>query len=108
MHDLGLRLEFMRGTGMDDGALFHEKHARAELERGFHVLFDQQDRNAALVDGGEFRGESAGTRPASRDAFGRLVQDDQLGPRIIRQQRDRRASAARRRTACCPTASGAP
>ena len=35
---------------MDDGALLHEKHPRAELERGFHVLFHQQDRNPALID----------------------------------------------------------
>src|SRR5437868_14222027 len=50
MHDVRLRFQLMRGPAVDDGPLLHEKHARAELERGIHVLLDEKDRNPALID----------------------------------------------------------
>src|SRR5262245_14423281 len=78
MHDLGLRFEFVRGARMDDSALFHEKHAWAELDRGFDVLFDKQDRNPALIDAVNFA-SNLRDQPW-HDAFGWLVQNDQFWP----------------------------
>src|SRR5947207_11899294 len=50
MDDFGLRLEVVCRPRMDDGALLHQKHARAQFERGLDVLLDQQDGDAGLVD----------------------------------------------------------
>src|SRR6185369_352021 len=50
MHDFSLRLQFLRRAGMDDGALLHQKHTWAELERRFNILLNQQDRHSGLVD----------------------------------------------------------
>src|SRR5262245_64829739 len=50
MDDLGLGLQLMGGTVVDDGALLHEEHTRTQLQRGLDVLLDQQDRHAGLVD----------------------------------------------------------
>src|SRR6266446_9336927 len=78
VHDLGVRFEIARGATVDDGALFHQEYARAELERGFDVLLDQEDRHASLVDAMDYAPDLR-NKPR-HDAFGRLVQDDQLGP----------------------------
>src|SRR5947209_4861310 len=77
MHDLGLRFEILRSAAIHNSALFHQEDARAQLERGRHVLLDQQDRDARLVD-------TMNLAPDLRDqprhyALGRLVQDEQLG-----------------------------
>src|SRR5450631_2170529 len=77
MHDLGVRFEITRGATVDDGAFFHQEYARAELERGFDVLLDQEDRHASLVDTMDFAPDLR-NKPR-HDAFGRLVQNDQLG-----------------------------
>src|SRR5579859_95174 len=54
MHDFRLTLEVMGSAGIDDSALFHHKHVLVELESGFDVLFDQQDRYTALIDAVDF------------------------------------------------------
>src|SRR5713101_6703434 len=78
MHDLGLRSEILRSAAVDDDALFHQKNARAQLERGLYVLLHQKDRDPALVDtmnlAPDLRDEPR------HDALRRLVQDDQPGP----------------------------
>src|SRR6516165_6990718 len=78
MHDLGLQFEILRITAIDDAAFFHQEDARAQLERGFYILLDQQDRYAVLVDtmnlAPDLRDE------ARHNALGGLVEDDQPGP----------------------------
>src|SRR4249919_2536802 len=75
MHDFGLTLEVMGSARINDGALFHHKHVLAELERRLDILFDQQDRNAALVDAVDLAPDVR--NQPRHDAFRRLVENDE-------------------------------
>src|SRR6516162_288901 len=78
MDDFRPRLELVRGSGIHDSSLFHQEHAWAQLERGLDVLLNQQDRDAGLVDAVNLAPD---LRDQTRhDAFGRLVEDHELGP----------------------------
>ena len=37
MHNFRLRLQFVRGTRVNDGAFLHQKNPRTQLERGFDI-----------------------------------------------------------------------
>ena len=50
MHYLRVGLEFVGRVAVHDRALFHDEHALAQLVGGLHVLLDEQDRDAGLVD----------------------------------------------------------
>src|ERR1700690_2877198 len=77
MHDFGLTFEVMGSARMDDGALFHHKHVLAELEGRFDILFDQQDRYAALIDAVDFAPDMR--YQPRHDALRWLVENDQPG-----------------------------
>src|SRR5262249_12354003 len=98
MDDFRLRLEIVRAARMDDRALFHQKHPRAQLERGVDVLLDEQDRDAGLVDAVDL---PPNLRAEPRhDSLGRLVEDDQLGPHNqAARDREHLLLAARQRVA---------
>src|SRR6516165_5389546 len=74
MHDFRLGLEFVGCTRMYDGALLHQKHVRTELECGFDILLDQQDRHAFLIDAVNFAPDLR--YQPRHDPFGRLVKND--------------------------------
>src|SRR5262245_24266316 len=76
MHDLGLRLEIVRGAVVDDGAFLHQEHARTGSRRGIYVLFAQQDRHAGLVDAVDLAPDLR--HESWHDTLGRLVQDEKL------------------------------
>src|SRR5262245_17605177 len=78
VHDLGLRFEVVGGTIVYDRALFHQKYARTQLERGLDILLHQQDRDAALVDAVNLAPDLR--HQARHDAFRRLVENDELRP----------------------------
>ena len=65
------------GRLVADGALLHEVDALARLQRQRHVLLDQQDGDAFLVQDVD---DLADLRDHARhQSFGRLVQQDDLG-----------------------------
>ena len=92
-------------VGQHDLAGLEHVAALGDVEREVRVLLDQQDRRALLVDLGDRLVDALDED--RRDAHRRLVEQQQLRARPSARARSR-ASAARRRTSCPPSASRAP